>query len=119
MIESKAADVFAFAMFAVEVFTGKIPFGEQRNEAVIIRISRGGRPEVPDDAREVGLTNDMWALIENCWHQNPDRRPSMREVVRRLQEFVGNSGGDGANECVQITLAILTASSAPTLNVDG
>ena len=120
VMESKAADVFAFAMFAVEVFTGKIPFGEQKNEAVVVRISQGGRPEIPDDAREVGLTSDMWALLENCWQQNPNRRPGMREVVRRWREFVENGGGDGADECVQITLAILITSSAPssTLMVD-
>ena len=120
VMESKAADVFAFAMFAVEVFTGKIPFGEQKNEAVVVRISQGGRPEMPDDAREVGLTSDMWALLENCWQQNPNRRPSMREVVRRWREFVENGSGGGAHECVQITLAILTAHSVPssTLMVD-
>ena len=44
VMESKAADVFAFGMFAVEVFTGKIPFEEQKNKAVVLRISRGGRP---------------------------------------------------------------------------
>ena len=119
MIESKAADVFAFAMLAVEVFTGKIPFGEQKNEAVVMLISRGGRPEMPEDAREVGLTNDMWALLENCWQEDPYRRPSIEEVVRRWREFVEDGGGDDAVECVQVTLATLTASSAPTLNVGG
>ena len=118
-MESKAADVFAFAMLAVEVFTGKIPFGEQKNEAVVMLISRGGRPEMPEDAREVGLTNDMWALLENCWQEDPYRRPSIEEVVRRWREFVEDGGGDDAVECVQVTLATLTASSAPTLNVGG
>ena len=42
--ETKPGDVFSFAMLAVEVFTGKIPFEEQRNEMVALRISEGGRP---------------------------------------------------------------------------
>jgi hypothetical protein len=43
--ETKAADVFAFEMFAVEVFTGKIPFEEQKNETVVLCVSQGGRTD--------------------------------------------------------------------------
>ena len=100
VMESKAADVFAFAMFSVEVFTGKIPFGEQKNEAVVVRISQGGRPEMPENAQEVGLTSDIWMFLENCWQRNPNKRPSMGEFV--------DNGDDGAIECVLITLAVLT-----------
>jgi len=92
VVESKAADVFAFGMFAVEVFTGKIPFEDQKNEAVVLRISRGGRPEMPGDAQAVGLTDEMWKVLESCWQQNPKRRPTMEEVVRRWQRFVESNG---------------------------
>jgi len=112
VMESKAADVFAFGMFAVEVFTNKIPFEEQKNEAVVLRISRGGRPEMPEDAHAIGLTNEMWKLLESCWQQNPKKRPVMEEVVRRWQKFVANSDDTG---CVIITLATRTSSSVPFL----
>jgi serine/threonine protein kinase len=126
--ESKPADVFAFAMFAVEVFTGRIPFEEQKNEAVVLRISRGGRPEVsgngqdvgqkntavalrisrgdrpeiPGNAQEVGLTTDVWKLLEGCWQQNPKKRPTMEEVVRRWERFVDHNddGNKVFTECV-------------------
>ena len=107
MVESKAADVFSFGMFAVEVFTGKIPFEEQKNEAVVLRISRGGRPEMPENAQVVGLTGEMWKLLEGCWQHNPKKRPTMEEVVRRWQKFVENI------RCVQITLIIRISSSVP------
>jgi serine/threonine protein kinase len=114
VMESKAADVFAFGMFAVEVFTGKIPFEEQKNEAVVLRISRGGRPEMPENAQVVGLTSEMWKLLESCWQQNPKKRPTMEEVVKRWQKFVENNGGsNGVIECVQITLVIRISSSVP------
>ena len=95
VMESKAADVFAFAMLAVEVFTGKIPFEGQKNEAAVLRISQGGRPEFPEDAQAVGLTVEIWNVLESCWHQNPKRRPTMQEVVRKWQIFVAN--GDDLN----------------------
>ena len=101
-MESKPADVFAFAMFAVEVFTGKIPFDKQKNEAVVASILRGSRPEMPKDAHAVGLTDEMWKLLQRCWQQDPDKRPTMEEVVRRWQKFVGrnNDGNNMDTECV-------------------
>ena len=93
VMESKAADVFAFGMFAVEVFTGKIPFEEHKNEAVVLRISQGGRPEIPRNAQAVGLTTEMWNVLESCWQQNPKKRPTMQEVVMKWQRFVGFDDG--------------------------
>ena len=103
-IESKPADVFAFAMLAVEVFTGKIPFGEQKNEAAVLRISQGGRPEMPQNAQETGLTADIWNVLQSCWQQNPKKRPTMQEVVRKWQSFIGNDDDlDTSPECVRNT----------------
>ena len=99
MLESKAADVFAFGMLVVEVFTGEAPFGEQKNEAVVLRILRGDRPKMPGNAQAVGLTHEMWALLENCWHQNPKKRPTMEEVMERWQNFVGDDN-NVVPECV-------------------
>ena len=111
-VESKAADVFAFGMLAVEVFTGKIPFEEQKNEAAALRISQGGRSEMPQNAQAVGLTEEMWKLFEGCWQQDPKIRPTMEEVVKRLQTCVANSDGDNVvSECVQIILLIRAPSS--------
>lgn len=90
VIESKAADVFAFGMLAVEVFTGKVPFGGKKDEAVLLLISNGGRPEMPPNAQEVGLTAEMWNVVESCWKQNPNKRPTMQEVAKKWQRFVEN-----------------------------
>ena len=112
--ESKAADVFAFGMLAVEVFTGKIPFEEQKSEAVALCISQGGRPEIPENAPVVGLTGEMWKLLEGCWQQNPKKRPTIEEVVRRWRKFVENDDGSGGViKCVQTTLVVWIAYSAP------
>ena len=85
---SKAADVFAFAMLAVEVFTGKVPFSNLKNESVVVQIVGGKRPEKPQAAEQLGLTVEMWKFIEKCWNANPDKRPSINEVVRAWEGFV-------------------------------
>ena len=115
VMESKPADVFAFAMLTVEVFSGRMPFEGWRNEAVMRIVLQGGRPEMPGNARVVGLTGEMWKLVESCWQQNPEKRPTMEEVVSEWRKFVERRNDDNiiVTECVHITPVIRTAPSAP------
>ena len=85
---SKPADVFAFAMLAVEVFSGKVPFGSMKNESVVIQIANGKRPDKPQGAEQLGLTAEMWKFIGQCWNANPNKRPTIDEVVRTWEGFV-------------------------------
>lgn len=85
---SKPADIFAFSMVAVEVFTGKVPFGNMKNESAVIHIASGKRPPKPQAAEQLGLTAEMWKFIEKCWTANPNKRPTINEVVRTWEGFV-------------------------------
>ena len=85
---SKSADVFAFAMLAVEVFTGEVPFGNTTEGLVAVQIASGKRPARPQAAERFGLTVEMWMFIENCWMTNPSNRPTIDEVVRTWGGFV-------------------------------
>jgi len=82
---TKPADIFAFAMLAIEVFTGELPFGSVRHETAILMIARGQRPEKPPES--CGLTTEMWKFIQRCWHQNPTKRPDIDAVVTAWQGF--------------------------------
>jgi serine/threonine protein kinase len=88
MTASKSADIFAFAMLAVEVFTGKVPFRNMKNESVVIQIAGGKRPDEPQAAKRLGLSAEMWRFIEKCWSANPSERPAIDEVVRIWEGFV-------------------------------
>ena len=111
--ESKSADVFAFAMVVVEVFTGKVPFEGQKDEAVVLQISRGGRPAMPTNAQAAGFTVGVWRLLESCWYQNPKKRPTMDEVMRRWETFLERDDDDNGIiiECVKITSVVRASSS--------
>lgn len=87
---SKPADVFAFGMLAVEVFSGKVPFKDINSGPgpVIIQITSGKRPAKPQVAEHFGLTAEMWESIEKCWSANPSMRPTIDEVVRAWEVFV-------------------------------
>jgi len=89
-MESKHADVFAFAILAFEVFAEEVPFPGQTPTVAALRVQKGERPKIPQNAWQMGLTGELWKLLESCWHQDPKRRPSMKKVVRRWRRFVSH-----------------------------
>jgi len=91
-IASKPADIFAFAMLAMEVFTGEVPFENMKNNSVDAQIVGGKRPDKPLAAEQLGLTEEMWKYIEKCWSPKPDKRPNIDEVVRAWEGFVSEHG---------------------------
>lgn len=46
---------------------------------------RPSRPTSSSSAR--GLTDDIWALIEDCWKQDPAARPKAEEIVLYLERM--------------------------------
>ncbi|KAF9642266.1 kinase-like protein [Thelephora ganbajun] len=86
---SKSADVFAFAMLAVEVFTGRTPFEDTNDDLVIAnQILDGKRPAKPQAGKQPGITAKMWKFIKKCWNASPNKRPTIDEVVRTWEGFV-------------------------------
>ncbi|KZV81327.1 kinase-like protein [Exidia glandulosa HHB12029] len=75
---STKTDVFAFAMLAYELYSGRIPFYGM--VSVRKRIIAGQRPQRP---QHISLT-EIWAVVERCWDHSPAARPSMGTVVREL-----------------------------------
>jgi len=45
---------------------------------------------MPENSRAIGLTVEIWNLLQRCWQQNPKKRPTMEEVVRKWEKFVGD-----------------------------
>ena len=61
---------------------------------------------MPANAQVVGLTGEMWVFLGRCWQENPRKRPTMEEVVRRWQNFVEQDNDHGitddvVTECVR------------------
>lgn len=86
-VASEQADIFAFAMLTIEVYTGQLPFGDVRHETAILMIVRGQRPGKPADDECPGLTPEIWKFTQKCWHQNPAKRPDINAVVSAWWSF--------------------------------
>lgn len=67
--------------------TGKPPFSEHRSDAIVMfAVIRGSRPQRPShNATQRGLTDPVWALIEQCWSTDPGQRPSVLLCLNELE----------------------------------
>jgi len=85
-----ATDVYAFAMVCYEMFSLSHPFKEiWREPVVMLSALEGKRPSRPSDdlCRTRGLSDDIWHLIEDCWNQDPVKRPTISQVVKYLRDL--------------------------------
>ena len=86
-VYSEKSDVYAFAMIVYEIFSYEKPFdGLSINGIMRKVVNEGKRPPISDDIPEIYKN-----LIEECWDQNPDVRPTFEEIVESMktnQEYI-------------------------------
>lgn len=70
-----------------------IPWAEIRNDFhVMNKVRSNQRPkQIPDARRAIGpvIPDDVWKIIQDCWQNRPDKRPTATEVVGRLRVLYG------------------------------
>ncbi|KAJ7933117.1 kinase-like domain-containing protein, partial [Mycena leptocephala] len=76
---SVASDVYAFACVCYEIFTGKIPFFEVSEHAVVMHVVNGNLPQ-----KLSSISDAVWPLMEECWGTEPGKRPMAQQIVARL-----------------------------------
>mmetsp|Transcript_8085 Transcript_8085/g.13859 ORF Transcript_8085/g.13859 Transcript_8085/m.13859 type:complete len:446 (+) Transcript_8085:75-1412(+) len=85
---NEKADVYAFGMTCWELYTGQPPFRGMKQMEVGLFVVRGGRPPFPPGTNDA---DPFVQLIKRCWDQNPDKRPTMAEAHKHLQDIVTQS----------------------------
>ena len=78
-------DVYAFGMVMYAVLTGEMPFGSMRILHVKAALLRKARPKFPKDFDE-----KYREIIEECWNDDPAKRPNFGKVVEDLGERFEN-----------------------------
>ncbi|KAF9781204.1 kinase-like domain-containing protein [Thelephora terrestris] len=88
---SKQSDVYALAMLMYEAFSGLFPFEGYRDEGVILQVISGARPDRPHVGPERGLTDGVWAMMQECWDSG-DRRWTISSIVSHLEWSIASTG---------------------------
>nr|UMO80404.1 Serine/threonine protein kinase [Pandoravirus aubagnensis] len=76
---SEKVDVYSFGIVMWEVVTRRRPFADRGFADVALAVLDGVRPAIPSSC-----PTDLAKLMSACWYTDPDARPSMEEVVKRL-----------------------------------
>eukprot|EP00842_Homolaphlyctis_polyrhiza_P001077 jgi/Hompol1/1970/HPOL_005805-RA len=88
-------DVFAFGITASHILSGKMPFSGIEPSMIPMRIAGGRRPDLPPTIPE-----SLWSLVEQCWNQDPAKRPSFDTIVSQLDAIISESTGSSEDHQV-------------------
>ncbi|KAJ3437023.1 ankyrin repeat-containing protein [Anaeramoeba flamelloides] len=81
-IFSKASNIYNFSIIVWEIMTEKVPFSSLEKWEIKIGVVRDGkRPDLPTENTSLNF------LIEKCWKQNPEERPTIEDVIKDLEEL--------------------------------
>jgi hypothetical protein len=69
----------------VQVLTGMTPFGKLTGPEVVFKVLGGERPSKPQDALNLGFSDEVWRLVEGCWQTEPEDRPTVKSVLLCLR----------------------------------
>ncbi|KAI8927233.1 hypothetical protein BC831DRAFT_549308 [Entophlyctis helioformis] len=101
------SDVFAFAMTALQVLTGKVPFAKKFDDEIVKDwVIQGERPNRPD-----GIPDSLWAIIEDCLAHDPAQRPTFRQVAARLNMLPHTKPDFGAQPAASSLVASMASIS--------
>lgn len=75
-------DVFSFALILQEMIEGRPPFS-LKNEAEVPKVY-ASKERPPFRAPAKNYAHGLKELIEDCWNENPAKRPTFRQIIARL-----------------------------------
>ncbi|KDQ10213.1 hypothetical protein BOTBODRAFT_116234, partial [Botryobasidium botryosum FD-172 SS1] len=84
------SDMFAFGRVIFEVYMREVPFACVNDAQIIVMVSSGKEPPMPNEAeaRARGLDDDMVDLMRFCCDLEPHHRPTASDVVGRMRSVL-------------------------------
>lgn len=81
-IDPKAADVWSFGMTSSEILFGEVPFENESGDDLHAKILQDPtlRPALPSTCPQY-----LRFVLSSCWKQEPQERPSFRDILRMLR----------------------------------
>ena len=84
---SEKADVYSFGIILWEFWSKDPPYKgiKAKEVAVRVKLNKNYRPVIPENVPE-----EIAELMECCWDENPEKRPSFSEIINFLDEYLKN-----------------------------
>eukprot|EP00803_Ostreobium_quekettii_P002934 evm.model.scf_1042.1 EVM.evm.TU.scf_1042.1 scf_1042:20644-24714(-) len=84
-ILTPAADVYSFGVLLWELLVGSNPYPSKTQNEILVLVTSGRRPAVP------ARIPDQYAdLIQSCWHQSRQARPTFTEISATLRDLLAD-----------------------------
>ena len=74
------SDCYALGMVIYETISGNMPFHEDTDLTVFMKVMEGKRPP-----RGRGFTESLWRVLKMCWAPQPGDRPGINDGLQCLE----------------------------------
>ncbi|XGW31630.1 hypothetical protein V3C99_010077 [Haemonchus contortus] len=82
-------DIYAFGMVMYEILFRALPFPSTADIDEILEYIRDGKRSYrPTIQQKSEIHPDLAALLLDCWHENPEARPSIRRVRLNTESYL-------------------------------
>lgn len=89
---TEKVDVYSFGIVMWEMVARREPYQGQKGVQVAFAAAEGMRPEVPATCPE-----NYAGLMQRCWANDPEERPSFKEILTELFEMKKMTDDESAN----------------------
>ena len=84
---SSSSEIFERSYTSCKLYTGQAPFFGVPVFRIVSAVIRGERPAKPSFFDGQLMSEQVWAVVTQCWTQQPADRPSAEQVVRLLADL--------------------------------
>ncbi|KAG6329230.1 hypothetical protein ID866_9860 [Astraeus odoratus] len=83
------ADVWAFGMTALELFTARPPYSDVHDTRGVITSILQGPPDRPsDESTRSRMTDRWWKICSSCWVRDESLRPPVSTILKEIATMV-------------------------------
>ncbi len=78
------ADIFSFGMFLYQLIARRHPYHDTAPQLINTAVEQGERPQFQDIPQAKTAYHYLTRLMKMCWENNPRKRPSTDDIIRKL-----------------------------------